>query len=246
MGRIASRVIASSLLCTLAACATPGSGTPAGSPTAAADPVAKPETPAQPEIPAKPETPPKPEQPEPPAQPETPPPKVEETPPPGFEPIPAKRKKGFPGVAFTEVRAFAFDLEVADRPVCGMPLDPDGTPCETVAQPGVVLSDAQTKLLLSMLSKKSTWGSGSSCFLPHHGFVFYDEAGTPVAELSLCFMCQMLVAAPAIPGAKRLGGDDTYGLSEKSTEQFRVLCRELGLPKCDARNPTEFAEAPPQ
>ena len=90
---------------------------------------------------------------------------------------------------------------------------------------------------------RSTWGSGSSCFLPHHGFVFYDGA-TPVAQLSICFMCEMMVAAPSIPKAKRLGADDTYGLNPKSTAQLRGLCRELGLPMCDATNPAEFA--PPE
>ena len=72
------------------------------------------------------------------------------------------------------------------------------------------------------------------------GATYPDEAGTPVAEISLCFMCQMMVAAPTIPKAKRIGGDDTYGLNEKSTAQLRALCRELGLPMCDAKNPTEF------
>lgn len=162
------------------------------------------------------------------------------TPPPGFTPIPKKRKGGFPGVAFAEVRAYVFDLGNSGRPTCGMPLAEDGTLCKTVRPSGVVLSDAQTKLLLGMLAKKSTWGEGSACFLPHHGFVFYDEAGTPVAQISVCFMCQMMVSAPSIPKAKTLGGDDTYGLHEKSTAQLRALCNELGLPMCDAKSPDEF------
>ncbi len=164
-----------------------------------------------------------------------------ETPPPGWKPIPAKRSKGFPGVAFAEVRAYAFDLRVAEMPVCGMPLDADGTLCDTVEQPGVVLSPAQTKLLVGMLKKKSTWGSGSSCFLPHHGFVFYDAEGVPVAEISLCFMCEMMATAPGIPGAKKLGTQNDYGLNAKSTAQLRGLCRELGLPMCDATRPDEFS-----
>jgi hypothetical protein len=166
-----------------------------------------------------------------------PPPDV---PPPGFTPIPAKRKKGFPGVAFTEVRAFAFDLSVSDRPICEGPLDADGSLCSTVVQPGVVLDAAQTKRLLAMFTKKSAWGTGASCFLPHHGFVFYDGEGVPVAEISVCFLCEMMETAPAIPKAKRAGEGNEYGLSAKSMTALRGLCTELGLPKCDATQPSDF------
>ncbi|HWB75137.1 MAG TPA: hypothetical protein VG755_09275 [Nannocystaceae bacterium] len=160
--------------------------------------------------------------------------------PPGFAPIPAKRKKGFPGVAFKEVRMFAFDLRVSGRPICERPLDPDGSPCSTVVQPGVALNEAQTKTLLALFTKKSSWGRGSSCFLPHHGFVFYDDAGTPVAEISVCFLCDVLQSAPAIPKAKRVDEGDGYGLGPKAMTALRGLCTELGLPKCDATQPTDF------
>ena len=234
-----ARALTPSLIVVLFGCAPPkavepSTAAPPSDTAAPIEPATPIEAPSEPAV--EPAAPAEPEQPPPPTA-ETP---AAETPPPGFTAIPAKRKGGFPGVAFTEVRAFAFDLGVDGPPTCGLPLDPDGTLCKTVDKPGVVLSDAQTKLLLGMLAKKSTWGSGSSCFLPHHGFVFYDEAGTPVAELSVCFMCQMMVAVPSIPKAKRVEGDDTYGLNEKSTAQLRALCNELGLPKCDAKNPTEF------
>lgn len=164
-----------------------------------------------------------------------------EVPPPGFQPIPARRPKGFPGVAFAEVRGFAFDLEVGERSVCSMPLDRDGTSCETVVRPGVVLTPEQTKQLLAILGDKGSFGPGSKCFLPHHGFVFYDDKGVPVAEVSLCFMCAMGLAAPAIPVGRGGDGDGSFGLGEKSTGALRALCRDLGLPKCDAQRPDDFA-----
>lgn len=160
--------------------------------------------------------------------------------PPGFAPIPAKRRSGFPGVPFEEVRMFAFDLSVSDRPICERPLDPDGSPCATVVQPGVALNDAQTKTLLALFKKKSSWGTGASCFLPHHGFVFYDGEGTPVAEISVCFLCEMMATTPAIPKAKRRGDGNEYGLGPKAMTALRGLCTELGLPKCDATKPTDF------
>jgi hypothetical protein len=159
---------------------------------------------------------------------------------PGFLPIPAKRKQGFPGVAFTEVRGFAFDLEVRDRPVCRTPLDADGTLCATVARPGAPLSAEQSKKLLAILGDKKSYGDGSKCFLPHHGFVFYDARGVAVAEVSLCLMCDVGRASPAIPAAR--GGE--FGLAEQATASLRALCRDLGLPKCDARRPDEFGTDP--
>ncbi|MFO0548543.1 MAG: hypothetical protein U0271_09160 [Polyangiaceae bacterium] len=165
-----------------------------------------------------------------------------ETPPPNFSAIPEKRKGAFPGVPFKKVRAFAFDLEVNGRPVCSMPLDPDGTLCSTVARPGVELSAEQTKSLLALLKQSSTYGGGSKCFLPHHGFVFYAEDDTPVAEISLCFMCEMILPLPAISGATPSGeGEGLVGLSEKGTKSLRKLCSELGLPKCDARTPDDYS-----
>ncbi len=168
-------------------------------------------------------------------------PEPPETPPPGWKPIPARRPNGFPGIEFSEVRAFAFDLEVAGRPICRGPLDPDGTTCSTVARPGVKLTSEQTKKLTDLLAARSSYGGGSACFLPHHGFVFYDAAGVPVAELSVCFLCDMAEAHPAIPIAKPSdAGATTVGITEKGVAGLRALCNELGLPKCDARRPEDF------
>ncbi len=170
-----------------------------------------------------------------------------EPPPPGFKPIPPKRKGAFPGVAFKTVRAFAFDLEVSGAPVCTGPLNQDGTLCRTVARPGVPLSEGQVKELLSIVSSKATFGSGSKCFLPHHGFVFYDEAGTPVAELSVCLMCRMTEAMPGLSAAPASGeGSSLYGMSEKGTERLRGLCKELGLAHCDAKSPQDFGAGLPK
>jgi hypothetical protein len=162
--------------------------------------------------------------------------------PPGWKPIPAKRPRGFPGVPFAEVRGFAFDLANNGRPVCYGPLDEDGTLCSTVARPGVKLSDEQAKKLVALLEQKSSFGGGAKCFLPHHGFVFYDEAGVPVADISVCFMCEMAASTPSIPAARQSGeGGSSFGISEKGVAALRALCNEVGLPKCDAKTPDDFA-----
>lgn len=165
--------------------------------------------------------------------------------PPGWKPIPAKRPNGFPGVPFAEVRGFAFDLENGARPVCYGALDEDGTLCSTVARPGVKLSDDQAKKLVALLQQKSSFGGGSKCFLPHHGFVFYDEAGVPIADLSVCFMCEMGTSTPSIPAARQGGdGGSSFGISATGVAGLRALCTELGLPKCDAKQPGDFAPPP--
>ncbi len=164
----------------------------------------------------------------------------------GFVAIPERRQKGFPGVEFASVRAFAFDLRVSGRPICERPLDADGRLCSTVERPGVVLTAAQVETLLSIVGKRSTFGGGSACFLPHHGFVFYDAADVPVAQVSVCFLCDMASFLPKSPLAKAPGeGGGAVGLSEAGNEALRGLCRDVGLPKCDARRPEDFGRAPP-
>lgn len=170
------------------------------------------------------------------AQPSAPP---AEVPPPNWQPIPKKRPKGFPGVEFAEVKGFALDLYVDRPPECELPLDGDGTLCKTVEAPGVVLTAAQTKKLIALLKQPATFGGGSKCYMPHHAFVFYDKEGTPVAEIAVCFLCNMMMAKPSIPAAK---GDTEYsfGVTSKGNEAFRALCNELGLPKCNADHPDKF------
>ncbi len=146
---------------------------------------------------------------------------------------------------FAEVRAFAFDLAQGGRPVCYGPLDEDGTLCSTVARPGVKLTGEQAEKVVALFQQKSTFGGGSKCFLPHHGFVFYDEAGVPVADISVCFMCQMAASRPSTPAARTSGeGGGSVGMSDKGTAALRALCTELGLPKCDATKPDDFGPPP--
>ena len=166
----------------------------------------------------------------------------EETPPPNWQPIPQKHPKGFPGVDFAEIKAFALDLHVNGPPQCWLPLDDDGTLCKTVEAPGVVLTEAQAKRLVALLKQPATFGGGSKCYLPHHAFVFYTKEGTPVAEIAVCFMCEMMMARPSLPAAKNYT-EYSFGISPKGNKAFRALCKELGLPKCDAKHPDEFRPA---
>lgn len=145
-------------------------------------------------------------------------------------------------MTFKTVRGFAFDMDLME-PVCEVPLDPDGSPCSTVQLPGIELDEGQVQHLLALLRQPTTYGRGASCFLPHHGFVFYDDKDVPVAEFSVCFLCTMATASPWIPGAKKVDG--FIGLSEEGNEALRALCRDVGLPKCDAKIPEDFIPSRP-
>ena len=154
-----------------------------------------------------------------------------------WKPIALKRSKGFPGVAFAKVTAYAMDRGLRQKPGCSLPLvEEDGTLCSTVEAPGVALNEAQTRRLLALLGQRSTFGGGSHCYMPHHAFVFYDAAGTPVAELGVCFECGMLMSRPQIPAA----GQDTeysFGIAPGGKAALWALCKELGLPGCEAASP---------
>jgi hypothetical protein len=135
------------------------------------------------------------------------------------------------------VKAYAFDLEISGRPVCDGPLNEDGSLCSTVAAEAT-LSEEQVKRLASIFTSEKTFGSTSGCFLPHHGFVFFDAVGGPVGYVSFCLLCDNVISRPQLSKAKLEGG--YYGLSKEGHEALKSLCQELGLPKCDAKRPDEF------
>lgn len=154
--------------------------------------------------------------------------------------VPSARAGAFPGVEFTEVRAFAMELE--NQRECEAVLAPDGTVCSSVQGPGVVLTQKQTEKLLEIVREPSTWGMSFKCFEPHHAFVFYDAQKHPVAELTLCFLCQMAASRPALSGVEQ-SLEFTFfsaGMTDGGMAKLRGLCTELGLPKCTAKDASAF------
>lgn len=151
-------------------------------------------------------------------------------PPAGFSPIPSARAGGFPGVAWSTVRAFSLEPLSGGRPTCLQVLADDGALCKTVKGPGVLLTDAQAKRLLALLGARASYGGGAKTFLPQHGFVFYDARGTPVAEVAICLDCEN------VRGRPRLLPEEAYshGLRAATVGSLRALCKELGLSRCDA------------
>ncbi len=92
----------------------------------------------------------------------------------------------WPGVPFTEVRAYAWrdDKETEAVILPGMTLKPG-----LINKEGALLIAEQVKVLLSAVTGKHTWHPVAACFYPHNAFVFYDAAKKPVASIELCFGC---------------------------------------------------------
>ncbi|MBX9852854.1 MAG: hypothetical protein K2X86_14010 [Cytophagaceae bacterium] len=79
------------------------------------------------------------------------------------------------------------------------------------------MSDAQIAYTDQVLSGKlgKTKDEAASCFLPHHGIVFY-KSNLPVAHVFICIMCQQMQSVP----------ESKY----HDVDSFTALIKEVGLP----------------
>lgn len=123
----------------------------------------------------------------------------------------------WPAVEYTEVRAYLYDCGLSDQDNLILR---DGKLHPDVANPeGIELTDAQVTQLLKAIYHREPDGRGGGCFIPHHGVVFYNREGKPVADLSICFLCDLVADNPR--------GADTQRWDLKALAQ---LMRDLGLP----------------
>jgi hypothetical protein len=92
----------------------------------------------------------------------------------------------WPGVPFTEVRAYAWPDDKHTEAVIlpGMALKPG-----VINKDGALLSPEQTKRSLAAVTLKHPDHPVAACYLPHNAFVFYDAAKKPVAFVEVCFGC---------------------------------------------------------
>lgn len=111
---------------------------------------------------------------------------------PPASPTPGTRVN-WPGVPFTEVRAFCYDYTaqlsrhfyVNGRMHKGV-MDPKGTK----------LTAAQTKRLMDAITISQPKAYAGGCYKPHHAFLFYDASGKVVAVFEMCFACNEFVSTP--------------------------------------------------
>jgi len=92
----------------------------------------------------------------------------------------------WPGVKFSEVRAFAWpDDKVTEAVILeGMTLK-DGS----LNPEGAILTPAQTKALITAVTGEHAEYPAAMCHIPHNAFVFYDSSKNPVAFVEICFGC---------------------------------------------------------
>jgi len=68
-----------------------------------------------------------------------------------------------------------------------------------VNKSGDLLNKEQTETLKDIVSDKHIRDliiGLSSCYIPHHGFVFYDKADSAVASITVCFYCESIITYP--------------------------------------------------
>ncbi|BCX49075.1 conserved hypothetical protein [Haloferula helveola] len=61
---------------------------------------------------------------------------------------------------------------------------------------GAKLSDDQVERLKAALRSSRERQPGALCYMPHHGFVFFDKAGKPMGHIELCFQCGNVDSSP--------------------------------------------------
>ena len=84
---------------------------------------------------------------------------------------------------------------------------------------GAKLSDEQVERLKNALRSSKERVPGAFCYLPHHGFVFYDKKGSAMGHIELCFQCGNVDSSPK-------------GLPEREWDwkEMRKLLQELKVP----------------
>ena len=170
-----------------------------------------------------------------------------QTPPKGAGPIP--HHGPFFRAGISGVTAYAYDFasfsavtspDGGDGIALDWPVLNDGSLAGNVVYPGVELTSAQADRLdhLLRVAEAGRPDLGSRplirCFDPHHFFVFHDAEGRPLAELVVCFECDMWIARP---GIKAMGGDSPRSFYEDERQTLRTLCGELRLPGCPGHEP---------
>jgi hypothetical protein len=134
----------------------------------------------------------------------------------------------WPGVPFTEVRAYAWPLDLNTDKVILPGMQLHG---RTLKKSGALLSADQTARLLAAQQRKVMQRPKAACYVPHNAFVFYDAKRQPVAFLEICFDCLGDRSGPAL----LLDGDPDFIALAK-------IFSELKLPFGRFKTFAEFCE----
>ena len=61
---------------------------------------------------------------------------------------------------------------------------------------GAQLSDEQIDRVREAIRSNQERVPGAFCYLPHHGFVFFDKEGKAMGHIELCFQCGNVASSP--------------------------------------------------
>lgn len=116
-----------------------------------------------------------------------------------------------------EVRAYIYDC-ARDRTNLALLKDGKLHP-GVINPPGAKLTDEQVERLKNALRSSKERIPGAFCYVPHHGFVFYDKDSKAMGHIELCFQCANVSSSPT-------------GLPEKEWDwkAIRTLLEELNIP----------------
>lgn len=147
----------------------------------------------------------------------------------------------WPGVKFSEVRAFAWP---DDKSTTKVILDGMSLKEGAINPDGALLTPEQTKALIKAVTGKHPDYPVAMCHIPHNAFVFYDEAKKPAAFVEICFGCSShrihpkgaavnldLVAIAAIFDGHKLPMGEYPDLAayKKSVEDLQKEMKESGF-----------------
>jgi len=101
-------------------------------------------------------------------------------------------KGSFPGVDYSYVKVYLFNVESLEKERPDSYIYRDGAYAKTKVGEGVLVSESKVNALNKIMSGDiNTLLIGlSKCFIPRHGFVYYNEKDEPVASVSVCFECE--------------------------------------------------------
>ncbi len=141
---------------------------------------------------------------------------------------PLQAGKPWPGVEFTEVRAFVWDPQetMAEELIADDMTFHKGV----INKEGTPLNAAQVKRVLAAQARRWKKRPVAACYSPHNAFVFYDAQKKPVAFLEICFDCL---------GARMKPADKDCDPDFMALAQ---LCSELKLSFGGAKTMEEFRE----
>lgn len=110
-----------------------------------------------------------------------------------FSSLPAFAAEKWPGVPFSEVRAYAWP---ADTEVEAVILPDKSLLAGVLNENGVLLTSQEVQRLRNAVTGQHADHPIMACYTPHNAFVFFDAKKKPVAFVEICFTCLMYRAEP--------------------------------------------------